>query len=153
MINLLFILFAIPALSMFIQKTYESGMIFRRLYLYFIYHYIRACRKKDRFKRFFIKPFICIYCFNTWITIFSYFIFLNTNLLFLPLFMGITYIILEMLLKMLWKKIMKKIMKKINNKKNREITKKVKNNLVIQNNCKRRRGCEYNYILPWCKLK
>jgi len=99
MITLLFCLFGVPALSLFIKKTYEPGMIFRRIYLFFIYHWIKNWRKCKRYKRFFIKPFICVYCFNVWITIFYYLIFIKFNLLLLPLFIGFTYLILEIYLK------------------------------------------------------
>lgn len=101
MLVFLICLIGIPALSLFIQKTYESGMIFRRVYLYFVYHYMKNWRKKDRYKRWFYKPFLCCYCYNTWISIFFYFMFISHNILLLPLFIGLTYIILEILIKSL----------------------------------------------------
>lgn len=98
---MLLYLFAVPALSMFLEKCFESGMIFRRFRLYMLYHWIKNWRKKDRWKRKFIKLFLCIYCYNTWITIISYFIFISHNFLYLPLFIGSSYLILEIFLKTL----------------------------------------------------
>jgi len=98
---LLLILIGVPALSLFIKKTYGPDMIFRRIYLYFIYWWIKTWRKKDRYKRYIIKPFICVYCYNTWLSIFSFFLFLDMNILFLPIFIGLSYIILELFMKIL----------------------------------------------------
>lgn len=99
MITFLILIIAIPALSLFLKKCFEPGMLFRKFHLYMTYWWIKTWRKKDRWKRYFIKPFLCIYCYNTWISIISYLLFLSTNLLFLPLFIGLTYILLELLMK------------------------------------------------------
>lgn len=101
MLNLIILLFGVPALSLIIKKCYEPTMIFRRLYLWLIYKWMKNWRKKDRYKRFFVKPFLCIYCYNVWITIFYYLLFINVTILFLPIFIGLTYIILECFMKLL----------------------------------------------------
>lgn len=99
-ILIIFGIFAIPALSLFIKKTYEPDMIFRRFYLLMIWHWIKTWRKKDRYKRYLIKPFICIYCYNTWLTI-IFFSIIGTNFFYLPLFIGLTYLNLEIFNKLI----------------------------------------------------
>ena len=94
---MVYILFLIPMLSLFIDKCYGSGMIFRRFYLLLIRLWMNNWRRNDRWKRFFIKPFICIYCYNTWITLF-YCITMSINVFMIPLFLGFSYFILELFL-------------------------------------------------------
>lgn len=101
MLIFLMILIAVPSLSLFIFKCYEPLMILRRFYLFLTFIYMKNWRKKDRWKRNIVKPFMCIYCFNTWLSILFYFIFISNNILFLPLFIGLTYIMLEMYLKII----------------------------------------------------
>ena len=61
------------SLTMFIDHCMEKEMIFRRWYLFLTYHWIRTWRKKDRWKRYILKPLgLCHYCFGTWIAIFAY---------------------------------------------------------------------------------
>lgn len=60
-------------LTMFIEHCMEREMIFRRWYLYLTYHWIRTWRRKDRWKRYILKPLgLCHYCYGTWIAIFTY---------------------------------------------------------------------------------
>jgi len=102
MINLLYffiLIIGVPSFSLFLEKCFAPNMIFRRFRLYMLYWWIKTWRKKDRLKRYLIKPFLCVYCYNTWISIFFYFIFVSTNILFLPIFLGLSYIVLELLLK------------------------------------------------------
>ena len=102
-ILLLLLLFGVPALSLFIKKCMESGMIFHRYYLYLVLLWIRNRKKKNRYKRNILKPLgLCVYCYNTWLSIFFYLLFLS-NVLMLPIFIGLTYIILEVFLKVISK--------------------------------------------------
>ena len=98
-LELLLFIVSIPSLSLFIHKCYEPDMIFRRIYLYMIDVWMKNWRRKDRWRRKIIKPFLCVYCFNVWLTIFSFFIFMKISILFLPLLIGLTYILLEFLMK------------------------------------------------------
>jgi hypothetical protein len=88
--------------SLFLVKCFEPNMIFRRYYLLLNYVWIRNWRKKDRWKRFILKPFgLCVYCFGAWLTIFvSLFIFKFT-LVDSILSIGVSNIIL-----MSWEKLL-----------------------------------------------
>lgn len=71
-------------------------MILRRLYLYMIYYHIKWWRKKDRWKRHILKPLgLCEYCYNTWLSVITYFIFVSHNPILLFLYIGMSYIWLE----------------------------------------------------------
>jgi len=86
----------VAALSLFIQKCMESGMIFRRYYLYLIHIYVQNWRKKDRYKRFLLKPIgLCIYCYSTWIAIFTYVIKFGFSYDIL-LFIGMNYLFIQL---------------------------------------------------------
>jgi len=99
---LLLYLIGIPALSLFIQKCFEPDMIFRRWFLLLTYIWMKNWRKKDRWKRFLLGPLgLCPYCNSTWLSIIFFFLFINTNIYLLPLYLGLNYIILEIMLKIL----------------------------------------------------
>jgi hypothetical protein len=84
----------------FIQKCFQENMIFRRYYLMLVYYWIKWRRKKDRWKRKFLKPLgLCIYCQIPWISIPIYFYFYKNIILFF-LFIGLNYIIIEILFKL-----------------------------------------------------
>jgi len=82
----------IAGLGLFFQKCMEPNMIFRRYYLWLMLIWIRNYRKKNRWKRWLLKPLgLCIYCNTTWIAI-LYYLYkfkLNPELL---LFIGLVYV-------------------------------------------------------------
>jgi hypothetical protein len=87
-------------LSLFILKCMEEGMIFRRWYLFLTYHWIKWWRKKDRWKRKFLKVSgLCVYCYSTWVAIPFFFYFVSLNIPLLFLFIGLNYLWIEILLK------------------------------------------------------
>jgi len=93
----------IASLGLFIFKCFEKDMIFRRYYLWLVYHWIKNWRHKDRWKRKFFKVVgLCVYCYTTWISIIFYLISFDFNIEIF-LFIGYTYIWLEILLKLLKK--------------------------------------------------
>jgi len=103
---IIFLIFAISfmtaGLSLFIKKCFESGMIFRRWYLYLTYWWIKWHKKKDRRKRPILKVLgLCIYCFSTWVAIFFCSVFISINPLIIFLFIGVNYIWLEILMKII----------------------------------------------------
>ena len=102
------------SLSLFLQKCFETGMIFRRYYLILVLAHIRSWRSSDRWKRPILKVWgLCIYCNGTWVFI-ALFILINAinetkhgdNTSFLAntiaLFLGIG-------LNYIWIKILKKL--------------------------------------------
>jgi hypothetical protein len=58
------------SLSMFILKCQEPGMILRRYFLWLQLIWITSWRKKDRWKRFLLKPIgYCHFCYGSWLFI------------------------------------------------------------------------------------
>lgn len=99
-VAMLFFSLLTAGLTLFIRKCFQKDMIFRRWYLLLIYFWIKWWRKKDRWKRKFLKPLgLCCYCFNTWLCIPVFFIFVSHNPILLFLFFGISYLWLEMFIK------------------------------------------------------
>lgn len=94
MINYILYIIGVSSLSLFIWKTFESGMIFRKVYLFFIFLWIKNWRKKDRWKRILIKPFICIYCYSTWLSIFTFLYYFGPKIEIL-FFIGINYLLIS----------------------------------------------------------
>jgi len=89
-------------LSLFIQKCFLPDMILRRYYLFLIYHWIKWHKKKDRWKRPFLKVFgMCVYCYGTWLSMPFFFLFVSSNIFLLPLFIGMNYIWIELIMKIL----------------------------------------------------
>ncbi len=90
----------IASLGLLFQECMEPGMIFRRYYLWLTYHWIRNWRKKDRWKRWLLKPLgMCVYCNTVWVAIFYYLYRFGFNVEIL-LFLGLVYT---------WIKILKRI--------------------------------------------
>jgi len=76
-------------------------MIFRRYFLFLTLLWIKWWRKKDRGKRFFLKPLgLCIYCYSTWIAIIFYLLFIGINP-HIFLFLGLNYLYIEIFMKYL----------------------------------------------------
>ena len=82
------------------MKTYENEMIFRRFYLFLVLKWIKNWRKKDRFKRKYLKLFICPYCLNFWITTIA-FVSLYDSINILPIVIGLSYLSLEIIIKII----------------------------------------------------
>jgi len=102
-IYFLFLGFLVPSLSMFILKCFDSGMIFRRYYVLLNYLWIKSRREPLRKFRFLLKPMgLCVYCYNAWLSILVGLLF-GVGLLYMPLFVGFTYVVLEVYKKMLGK--------------------------------------------------
>ena len=81
----------------FIELCLSEQMIFWRWTVYLNYLWIKWWRKKDRWKRAFLKPLgLCQYCYGTWVAIFTYitmvglnvaiFVFIGSTFLWLMLF-------------------------------------------------------------------
>ena len=90
-------------LTMCIWKFMARGMIFRRYYLLLIYYWIKWHRKKDRWKRKWLKPIgLCYYCYGTWVNIVSFILFIgikNIDMIFFSI--AINYIFIEIIQKTL----------------------------------------------------
>ena len=98
---LMILCFGTSCLSLFIQKCMEPGMILRRYYLWLTYHWIKNWRKRDRWKRYFLKPLgLCIWCSGTWIGIFFFSLYCGFRLEIF-LFIGVQYIMTLTLVKTL----------------------------------------------------
>jgi amino acid transporter len=70
---LLLICLMTASLGLFLEECMNPNMILRRYYLWLTYHWIKNWRKKDRWRRWLLKPLgLCVYCFSSWITIFFY---------------------------------------------------------------------------------
>jgi len=99
---IIFISLLTAGFVLFIQKCFQKDMIFRRWYLLLVYLWMKWWRKKDRWKRKFLKPLgLCVYCMSPWVCTPFYFIFVSNNIFLLLLFIGMNYIWLELLLKIL----------------------------------------------------
>lgn len=60
-------------LGLFLQECMEPGMILRRYYLFLTCLWIRNWRRKDRWKRWWLKPAgMCVYCNTAWIALLVY---------------------------------------------------------------------------------
>lgn len=104
-IKILLYCLAIAGLGLFFQECMKPNMIFRRYYLWLLHHWIKNWRKKDRWRRWLLKPLgICVYCNTAYITIFFYLYKFGPDLeIFLAL--GISYLWLKLLEKtIIWKK-------------------------------------------------
>lgn len=85
------------SLSLFFQECMEPGMIFRRYYLWLTYHWIKNWRKKDRWKRWLLKPLgMCVYCNGTWIAIQFYLYNFGPGVNIL-LFIGLNYLWIKLI--------------------------------------------------------
>jgi len=94
----------ISGLGLFFQECMEPNMIFRRYYLWLTYHWIKNWRKKDRWKRWILKPLgLCVYCNTTWIAIIFYFLTNGFNLLIFP-FLGMVFLWLKLFNEKIFKK-------------------------------------------------
>jgi hypothetical protein len=83
---------AIAGFGLFIQECMKPNMILRRYYLWLTYHWIKNWRKKDRWKRWLLKPLgLCIFCNVTWIAIIFYFLTSGCNILIIP-FLGLVFL-------------------------------------------------------------
>lgn len=91
------------SLTMCIWKFMTRGMIFRRYYLLLIYYWIKWHKKKNRWKRKWLKPIgLCYYCYGTWINIVSFVIFIGLGSIDMILFsIALNYIFIELLNKLL----------------------------------------------------
>ena len=102
--EILILLFILPiatvGLSLLYEKCMESGMIFRRWYLFLMYIHITNWRKKDRWKRVMIKPLYCLVCSNTWLGIIFSLIYFN-DITATILYVGIQYIYLELIIRLI----------------------------------------------------
>lgn len=97
-VKLILICLGTGALSLLFQKCMEEGMIFRRYYLLLTSCWIKWYRRKDRWKRNLLKPIgLCIYCYSTWLAIFSFLYYYGVKLEVF-LFIGMNYILIEFLL-------------------------------------------------------
>lgn len=97
-VNLFLLSLMTASLSLFFQECMEPGMIFRRYYLWLTYHWIKNWRKKDRWKRWLLKPSgMCVYCNGAWISIMFFMYFFGPDIKIL-LFLGLNY---------MWTKILK----------------------------------------------
>lgn len=97
------------SLCIFLHDCMEPGMIFRKYYLWLTYLWIKNWRKKDRWKRPWLKIFgMCIYCNSVYIGSILLYIF---NLIYLkfdithflftwPLFIGVQHNTIKLLLKL-----------------------------------------------------
>lgn len=87
----------IAGLGQFFQLCMHPNMIFRRYYLWLTLLWIRNRRKKDRWKRWLLKPLgLCVYCNTTWIAIFYYVYAFGINPEIL-LFIGLVFVWLKVL--------------------------------------------------------
>jgi hypothetical protein len=87
------------ALSLFIQDCMGPGMIARRYYLWLIYHWMRNWRKKDRWRRWLLKPLgLCVYCQGAWIAIIAYLYYFGPKIEIVFL-LGMNYLWLKILQK------------------------------------------------------
>lgn len=85
------------SLSLFFQECMEPGMIFRRYYLFLVYHWIKNWRKVDRWKRHLLKPFgLCVYCNGTFVAM-QFFIYFFGPRIELFLFLGLNYLWIKIL--------------------------------------------------------
>jgi hypothetical protein len=95
---------AIAGLGLFFQECTEPNMLFRRYYLWLNYHWIRNWRKKDRYKRWILKPLgLCVYCNTTWIAIIFHLLTNGFNLLIFP-FLGLVFLWLKLFNEKIFKK-------------------------------------------------
>lgn len=96
------------SLAWFVQYTLEPGEIFGRYGLFLNAVWMRNWRRKDRWKRIWVKPAgQCVYCNGAWIAIIVFLVlFTSHNRPFIPqivalfLFLGANYI---------WTKILSKV--------------------------------------------
>src|ERR1035438_1224358 len=87
----------IAGLSLFFQECMKYPMIFRRYFLWLVYHWRKNWRKKDKWKRkvMLLQPLgLCVYCNSSWVAI-AYYIYkfgLNIDVF---LFLGATFLWVE----------------------------------------------------------
>ena len=87
--------------SLFIAKCFEPNMIFRRYYLLLNYVWVKNWRKKDRWKRFILKPIgLCVYCLGVWVALFVSLVVYKIGFIDSVLSIGVSNIIL-----MSWEKL------------------------------------------------
>ena len=90
----------VPSLSLFVRKCFEPGMIFRRYFVLLNYFWIRWRKLPMRKYRGLLKPAgLCIYCYNTWLTIITG-VLAGLSPLSLLLTLGSSYIVLELFQKL-----------------------------------------------------
>lgn len=81
--------------SKFLEMTFQSGMIFRRYYLFLNLMWIKY--RKKRKLRSLLKPMgLCIYCYSVWIYFFMYFICFYIDI-FIIFGLGINFVVLYFL--------------------------------------------------------
>lgn len=81
------------SLTKFLEMTFQSGMIFRRYYLFLNLMWIRL--RKKRKLRMLLKPIgLCSYCYSVWIYFILYLIW-NSLDIFIIFGLGINYTILN----------------------------------------------------------
>lgn len=98
---IIFFCLGIASLSLFLQKIMQPGMIFWRYYLWLTYWWIKNWRRKDRWKRKILPVLgMCVYCYNTWLTIIGFVIIFGWSW-WLLLSIGFSYLFLEASKKML----------------------------------------------------
>jgi hypothetical protein len=89
----------LAGLGLFFQHCMEPGMIFRRYYLWLIFHWIRNRKREVRWKRWPLKPLgLCVYCNTAWLGVAFYMLFLGLNL-WIFLFLGLLYATLKWLIR------------------------------------------------------
>jgi hypothetical protein len=88
------------SLAHFFQECLEPGMIFGRYGLWLQYIHRHSWRRKDQWRRYWIKPMgNCIYCNGTWICI-ALFVLVNFEWPLLPLALGLNYVWTKLILKL-----------------------------------------------------
>jgi hypothetical protein len=90
-------------LSLLLEKCLEPTMIFGRWYLFLVYLWrFRWHKKKDHWKRFFLKPLgLCVYCTSVWISIFTFCFVYAGPWVLLPFFCGLAYLWLRIIQKLI----------------------------------------------------
>lgn len=87
----------VAGLGLFFQECMEPGMIFRRYYLWLTYLWIKNWRRRNRWKRWWLKPAgMCVYCNTTWIALVYYVVRFGINFDIL-LFTGLVFVWLKLL--------------------------------------------------------
>jgi hypothetical protein len=107
LLSLLLLGLMVASLELLYQYTIQPGEIFGRYGLWLNYRWLKSWRRKDRWKRYLLKPFICQYCNSVYLSAIVYFGVIEglftgylEKIIGLFLFMGVVYI---------WVKILDKI--------------------------------------------
>lgn len=78
-------------MTKFIEYCLSEGMIFWRWTLLLTYLWINSWRKKDRWKRKYLKVLgLCHYCYGTWVAMFFYLAVIGFDI-YIFLFLGVNY--------------------------------------------------------------